>query len=103
MGEHSLGIRSHTDGMGLAVENGHGKRFCCADAVRAGEQHNRTVEARPLTHVNDDRLRRSAMVWITNVVAGDLGIGEVLLRPEARGNGDTEDVGTASTNSHIDH
>jgi hypothetical protein len=53
--------------MGLAVENGHGKRFCCADAVRAGQQHNRTVEARPLTHVNDDRLRRSAMVWIMNV------------------------------------
>jgi len=43
------------------------------------------------------------MVWIMNVVAGDLGIGEVLLRGEARGNRDTEDVGTASVNPHIDY
>src|SRR2546425_3396578 len=103
VGEHSLGIRPHADDMRLAVENGHGKCFRCADAVRAGKQHNRTAEARPLADVNHDGLRRSAMVWIMNVVSGDLGIGEVVLRGEARGDGDTEDVGTATVNPRVDH
>ena len=74
-----------------------------ADAVCAGEQHDRATKACPLAGVYDDGLRRCPVVRVMDIIAGDLGISDLPLRGEARGDRSPEHVGAAAVDADIDH
>ena len=92
IGKDSLRVFPNHRDSWLPTEQRHRKNLSLTYAVRTDQQNNFASEAGPRTGANHQWLRHCPAASIREIVAGHLGIRQILVIRESRGQGEAERV-----------